>query len=198
MIGVIKQCIPGRVKRSVKRFARNVIDSARYYSVSGRFFCGGTPPAFGQKAVNIIFVCKGNICRSAFAEARLRQLLGAVETIRIDSCGIDVDQGNFPPPDSVSVAEEFSCSLAGRRSKGLAACGIAEADLIFPMEYGQYKQLIHRYPEKKEQIILLRSVAPFPQCLFCNIPDPYGLGAAEFRRVYSLIDQTMRRIGQWW
>ena len=197
MISVIKQCTPGRVKRSLKRLAHNVIDSVRYYAISGRFFCSGAPPAFGKNVANIIFVCKGNICRSAFAETRLRQLLGTAGTIHIDSCGIDVDQGNFPPPDSVSVAEEFFCSLAGRRSKGLKSCNIADADLIFPMEFGQYKRLVHRYPEKKDHIILLRSVASFPQCLFCNTPDPYGLGVTEFRKVYGLIDQILRRICQW-
>lgn len=197
MIRVIKQCIPGQVKRSLKRLVHNVIDSVCYYTISGRFFCSGAPPAFGKKVANIIFVCKGNICRSAFAETRLRQLIGAVGTIHIDSCGIDVDQGDLPPPDSVSVAEDFFCSLAGRRSKGLASCNIVDADLIFPMEYWQYKRLVHRYPEKKENIILLRSVASFPQCLFCNIPDPYGLGVSEFRRVYGLIDQALRRIRQW-
>ena len=197
MISVIKQCLPGWVKCAMKRFAQNVIDSVHYYLVSGRFLCGGMPPAFGKKTARIVFVCKGNICRSAFAEARLRQLFGAAGSIHIDSGGIAVDQGDVPPLDSGLVAEHFSCSLAGRRSKGLAACNIADADLIFPMEYGQYRRLVHRYPEKKESIILLRSLAPFPYCLFCNISDPYGLGVAEFRRVYGLIDQTLRRIGQW-
>lgn len=197
MTGIIKRGIPRRVKRFVKRFACNVLDSAHYYAVSGRFFCGWAPPVFGKKMARIVFVCKGNICRSAFAEARLRKLLGVAETLHIDSCGIDVDQGDFPPPDSVSVAKQFSCSLAGRRSKGLAACNIADADFIFPMEYGQYRQLVQRYPDKKERIILLRSIAPFPYCLFCNIPDPYGLGVAEFRRVYELIDKTLRRIKKW-
>ena len=197
MISFIKQYIPSSIKRNIKLLARNLIDSTCYYFVDGRFFCGEKPSSLGKKVERIVFICKGNICRSAFAEALLRKLLGTDGAVHIDSCGIDVVHGDFPPPDSILVAAEFSCSIAGRRAKRLAACNIADADLIFPVEYEQYKRLVHLYPEKKEHIFLLRSFAPFPHCLFCNIIDPYGLGVAEFRKVYGLIDQTLRRIGQW-
>jgi protein-tyrosine phosphatase len=112
--------------------------------------------------------------------------------MQIDSCGLNVDQGNFPPPDSVTVASEFSCALADRRAKGLHECDMVGADLILAMEYWQYQRLVQLYPEKKENIILLRSLTPFPYCLFCNIADPYGWGENEFRRVYRLVDRALR------
>ncbi|MFW8600784.1 hypothetical protein ACOHYD_04815 [Desulfobacterota bacterium M19] len=159
---------------------------------------GSSPLGKGnQKAATVIFVCKGNVCRSAFAEQRLKYLLGS-NNIHIDSCGVNVDQGNSPPGDSVSIAAEFSCSIFGRQAKGLTECDIENADFIFPMEYWQYNRLIQIYPHKKENIFLLRSLVPFPGRLFCNINDPYGWGKKEFRRTYLLIDKALRQIMSWY
>jgi protein-tyrosine phosphatase len=195
MIRKIKELIPNILKRNFKGFSRNIIDSLEYYTGSGISFFRSSP-MLNMKISKIIFVCKGNVCRSAFAEHRLKFLLDQ-NKVHIDSCGIDADQGQFPPQDSVSVAAEFSCSVAERRAKKLDECDIEGADLILPMEYWQYKRLLQLYPGKKENIVLLRSFAPFPSCFFCNIADPYGWGEKEFRRVYRLVDQALGRLIRW-
>ena len=192
MIAIVKQYIPNSLKRSLKRIARNFVDSICYYGVERRGFYKVSLQA--GKTARVVFVCKGNVCRSAFAESRLRCLLEPSHLI-IDSCGTDVTVGVLPPADSISVAAEFSCLLAGHRSKDFDACDIENADFIFPMEYGQYNRLVQCYPEKKNSIFLLRSFAPFPYCLFCNISDPYGLGENEFRQVYGLINKILKRLG---
>jgi protein-tyrosine phosphatase len=192
MIRKIKELIPNILKRNCKGFIRNIIDSLEYYTGSGNSFFRGTP-LLKKRISKIIFVCKGNVCRSAFAEHRLKYFLNGKE-LHIDSCGVDVDQGHCPPRDSVTIAAEFSCSLADRQAKGLAECDIEGADLILPMEYWQYKKLLQLYPGKKENIILLRSLAPFPYCLFCNIADPYGWGEKEFRHSYQIVDRALKQI----
>lgn len=195
MFSSIKAHIPNLLKRNCKGFIYNIVNSLQYYAGSGRFLFRGSP--LGNKKVSkIIFVCKGNVCRSAFAEDRLKYLLDS-DKVHIDSCGVDVDQGSFPPHDSVTIAAEFSCALAVRRAKRLAECDMEGADLILAMEYWQYKRLVQLYPGKKENILLLRSVAPFPYCLFCNIADPFGWGEKEFRKVYRLVDQALGQIVRW-
>ncbi len=195
IITSIKAFLPSLLKRNCKEFIRNISDSLQYYAGSGRCFFRSLPLK-NKKVSSIVFVCKGNVCRSAFAEHRLKDLLNQ-DAVNIDSCGMDVDQGNLPPRDSVTVAAEFSCSLAGRRAKGLAECDIEGTDLILAMEYWQYKRLVQIYPGKKENILLLRSIAPFPYCFFCNIADPYGWGEKEFRRSYRLVDRALGQIIRW-
>ena len=195
MIDKIKSYIPNRFKRNTKFFLRNIVESFKYYTMDlGAFSC--RLPSNKKKLSCIIFVCKGNVCRSAFAEQRFKKLVGDSD-ILIDSCGVDVDQGDFSPGDAVTVAAEFSCLLAGRRAKGVAEYDMQGADLILPMEYWQYKRLVQLYPEKKENILLLRSIAPFPYFLFCNISDPYGWGTEEFRRSYRLIDRALHKLLLW-
>ena len=195
MFSSIKALVPNIVKRTCKIFVRNIANSLQYYTGSGRCLLRGAPLR-NKKIAKVIFVCKGNVCRSAFAEQRLKYLLGQ-NKVHVDSCGVDVDQGSYPPRDSVAVAAEFSCALADRRAKGLAECDMEGADLILAMEYWQYKRLVQLYPGKKANIMLLRSVASFPYCLLCNIADPYGWGEKEFRKVYRLVDRALGQLIPW-
>ena len=187
MFGQIKKYIPNIYKRNASRLIKNCFQSFRYYLLDGRL----SGKALKRPAC-IIFICKGNVCRSPFAEQRLKSLRGQ-NVATVDSCGLDVNQGNFPPPDSVAVAGEFSCQLKNRPAKGLKECDLENADLILAMEYEHYQKLLALYPHKKDAIHLLRSFAPFPDRLFCNIDDPYGWGPDEYRRTFRLIDKSLQR-----
>lgn len=189
MLTVIKKIIPNKLKRNINGVIRNIINTIQYYFLEGKLLADRQVLKQLQ-ITKIIFVCKGNVCRSAFAEQRFRDLL-VDKTVYIDSCGVDVDQGNYPPRDSVKIAAVYGCSLTDRRAKGLNQCDIQGADLIFPVEYWQYKRLVALYPEKRNNIMLLRTVAPFPYSLFCNIADPYSWGADEFRRCYRMVDRCL-------
>ena len=184
----IKKYIPNIWKSRIKAFLRNCFDSIHYYLIDGQIFNTKIKPS-----KHIIFVCKGNVCRSAFAE-KLMNLVVTNTELKIDSCGLDVDQGSHPPVESIKVAKEFSCSLFGHISKGLAECDPENADLILSMEYNQHTRLLSILPHKEKAIKLLRSYAPFPYSIFCNIDDPYGWGKDEFRKAFHLIDKSLQKI----
>lgn len=186
---MIKKYIPNRYKRVVVLLTNNILQSIFYYVKDSHFF----DKRIANRLTTIIFVCKGNVCRSAFAEIRLTNLLQD-DNVKVDSCGLNVDQGNYPPPDSIAVSSEYSCFLSNRKAKALIECDIAGADLILAMEYGQYRQLINLYPQKQSAIKLLRSFAPLPYSLFCNIADPYGWGRDEFRKSFRLIDRALQKL----
>jgi protein-tyrosine phosphatase len=195
MLLTIKKYTPLVAKRAIKHLGQNLGDSLRYYCAPGCGLVSLKPPITG-KISSIIFVCKGNVCRSVFAEHRLRNILGNRMVI-VDSCGVDVDQRGFPPADAIGAAALYSCLFGGRRAKGHQHCDIAGADLICAMEYWQYQRLIGIYPEKRKNILLLRNLAPLPYRFFCNITDPYGQGPLEFRRVFRLIDRSLEQIKRW-
>jgi len=180
----VKQLVPRPLKRSVKRAVHATLDSARYHCSKGK------PDSGRGSSRHIIFVCKGNICRSAFAEYYLRRELSD-ETFLIESCGLDVDQGFVSPPEAIRVATEFELDLVPHRSKGLAACDLQHADLILPMEYRQYQRLTALLPGMQSRIILMRDFAPWPDRLFCNIDDPYGSDDQEFRRCFKRLQRSL-------
>lgn len=190
----IRRFLPNPLKRRIKNLLRNISDSIHYYLISEKLINCSCHRS--KKPSYIVFVCKGNVCRSAFAEQRLKRLL-PLSNVKIDSCGLDVDQGSFPPEESVAVASEFSCNLAKRQAKSLNDCSIDKADLILLMEYWQYRRLVNLYPHKRSEMILLRTLSPFPYSLLCNIDDPYGWGIKEFRQSFRLIDKSLKRLANW-
>lgn len=179
---MLKQMVPQPLKRLLKRVSQNVCDSARYRFSRKNFDSGNRR--------HVIFVCKGNICRSAFAEYYLRREV-SVGTYRIESCGLDVDQGVFSPPEAVCVAKEFELDLGLHRSKGLVSCDVHNADLILPMEFRQYQRLKAMFPGEQTKIRLLRDFAPWPDRLLCNIEDPYGSNEKEFRRCFKRLQRAL-------
>ncbi len=186
MFSWLKANLDRKFKRNVRRGFQTLFDSAAYRLVRDTFAAKG--------ARHIVFVCKGNICRSAFAEYYLRGLVRS-ESLRIESCGIDVDQGGISPEEAVLAGREFGVDLAAHCSKRPEACDLESAELIVPMEYGQYRRLIDLYPGYKNKIHLLRDFAPWPDRLFCNIYDPFGLGEVEFRRCFGRMRVPLEGIG---
>ena len=182
MLAKLKEVLPRPLKREVKRVFQTACEAPAYHFTRK----GHVDWNFHH----IVFVCKGNICRSAFAEYYLRSITpdGA---LRIESCGLDVDQGNFSPPDAVTAAAEFGVDLGGHHSKGMTGCDFQGAGLIVAMEFGQYLRLVGLYPQYSKKIRLLRDFSSKVDRILCNIYDPYGLGEAEFRRCFRGMQRAL-------
>ena len=139
---------------------------------------------------HVIFVCKGNICRSAFAEHYLKKNIHAGDC-RIESCGLDCDQGTSSPKEAIRAAGEFGVNLSHHRAKGLASCSFEDADLILPMEFNHYQRLQKLFPAQSSKIRLLREFAPLPEGFLCNIHDPYGLEEKEYRHCFRMLQKAV-------
>lgn len=182
MYSTLKNILPAPLKRKTKLSVQTFWQSLTYFFLRGHVKT--------SHARHIVFVCKGNVCRSSFAEYYLKSLQ-LDDNLTIESCGLDVDQGVASPPDASSVAEEFGVDLTANKSKDLPACGPEKADLIIAMEFDQFKRLVQKFPHKKNQIALLRSFAPWPECLISNIHDPYGCGREEFRICFKAMQRAI-------
>lgn len=84
----------------------------------------------------VLFVCTGNICRSALAEQLLRARLDAAGTtvdgrpIRVSSAGTGVVSGLKMPAEVVEQSRRFGADPTGHLPKALTRDAVAEADLI--------------------------------------------------------------------
>lgn len=177
------------LKRRIRDIGINMVQSLCYYFFEKKLL----QKDHAGLAKHIVFVCKGNICRSVFAEMRAKTL-GRWKFGTVESCGLNVDQGTLPPPEAISAARQYSCNLEGRPARSINTCNIEKADLILAMEYCQYRRLVFLLPHRIDRIKLLRTFAPMPYRLLCNITDPYGWGAEEFARSYRLIDKSIRNL----
>ena len=172
-------------KRVCKLFIRNIRDSISYF-----FFRSGKVKWPVHK---VVFVCKGNICRSVFADYLMRAETKG-KLLSVESCGLVVDNRMPAPEEAIITAKKFGLDLEKHLSRGWELCKFDDADLILAMEFWQYRKLVELLPDKRGNIALLRQFAPFPENLLCNINDPFGQSEVTFEKCFLQIKRSIDNI----
>ncbi len=145
---------------------------------------------------SILFLCHGNIHRSALAEARLRQLLPQGAKIEIASAGFHPREGRATTALSQDVANTLGVDLSTHRSVQVTPDMLARFDLILVMEVKHLVALRCMSPGILERTCLLSAFDPEPHGL--DIDDPYGKDRevfdAIYRRILACVDHLARRL----
>jgi protein-tyrosine-phosphatase len=146
--------------------------------------------ALARQTPRLLFMCKGNICRSPFAEAYIRKLLGAgAKKLELISGGTSPHAGRPCPEAAVRTAGEFGLSLDRHRSRQLSRRLVTRAGAIFCMDLENYDALLASFPEARGRCFLLRTfdrTAPGT-----TIPDPWGESLEVFRLCYRAIADSI-------
>jgi protein-tyrosine-phosphatase len=141
-------------------------------------------------AGSILFVCKGNICRSPFAAAYAAPQLPHV---RVVSAGYLGPVGRFSPAAARTAARAFGVDLVAHRSVLLDARAMDDASVIFCFDEENLARVGAEYPQHRPKVHLLSSILPSGPL---EIDDPYGLGAdvfdATYRRIAAAVDALVR------
>jgi protein-tyrosine phosphatase len=141
---------------------------------------------------SVLVLCLGNICRSPYAAAQLRAVLGAQWTGRVDSAGF-IGPGRPSPWEAVNVATEHGIDLRDHRSRTVVAEDITQFDLIVVMEAGQHQRLNETFSARAPRVLVLGDLDPEPIAQR-TIIDPFGRGLGEFHSSYARIDRCTARL----
>lgn len=177
-----------RVRGGLKRTVKNV-----YWRAYGHFL---THPPVPPSPRALLFVCKGNICRSPFAEAAARGRIPENVRIHCRSAGIVVEQPEGCPRETLIAAERFGIDLSGHRSRRIDQGLVAESDMIFAMEAWQFTRLRKLFPQHLGKIFLLPLFEGNPpkrseSFSILNIRDPYGRAIGDFIECFERIDACL-------
>jgi len=132
----------------------------------------------------LVFVCSGNVCRSAYADALASQI-----GLQSASCGLEATGGTPADPVAVKVASRRGLDLTRHRSRALCDIRFEPTDLVVAHEPAQVAQL-RRKPgptDVQAQLTLMGlwgGVGPY-------VGDPYGLSGAYFETCFSIIDRAV-------
>lgn len=129
----------------------------------------------------VLFVCTGNICRSAFAEAAVESMFGS-DTFTFASAGMYAIAGNHATSHMQTVASEHGFDLSSHRATPLDACD--EPDVVFGMEQLHLVAARAQFPHMNASDIRLLDHP-------INVPDPYGENLTEYR---STADQIVEAL----
>lgn len=132
-------------------------------------------------SITIVFICKGNICRSPFAEHYLKRI---EPSLQVYSCGYHPEAGRNAPSNAVIAGKNTGINLDCHCSSIVNRELLDNADVIFVFDHENMKKLISQYPRYKSKIWYLSEISPDGMLY---IPDPNGKDLSFFSDIYSQI-----------
>jgi protein-tyrosine-phosphatase/predicted ATP-grasp superfamily ATP-dependent carboligase len=146
---------------------------------------------------SILFVCHGNIIRSALAEALLRRELADRDALEIASAGIHAVAGRAADERACQVAHELGVSLQGHRAQPLTAELVDRSQLIFVMDHRNEAGLVSRFPSASGRLFLLGLDAVAKgHAREGEIADPYTGDIEAVRQAARLIQARVRGLAR--
>jgi protein-tyrosine phosphatase len=164
-----------------------------YWQARGRAIANPPLPATVD---SVLFVCKGNICRSPFAAGLARRLAlhAGLSTLRCESAGLSASQAARSPQDACATAAGYGVTLGLDSPLQITDAMIASFDIIVVMEAWQALELAERYPARRDRVFLLPLLErplPFGYARY-HIADPFGHGPDAFSSSFARIDKALR------
>ena len=141
--------------------------------------------------MNLLFVCTGNICRSAMAHVAFAQMLRESKSnaFAVKSAGIMATTGTLITREAVAVLREKGFTDIEHKSIFLTQELIEWADAVLVMTPEQALELRGRYPDFADRIRLLREFSGTQRPY--TIKDPWGARMAAYRDSFSLIKEAL-------
>lgn len=152
-------------------------------------------PPLPARVSSLLFVCKGNICRSPFAAVQAdRVARESGRALTHASAGIRPSQAGACPDDAVAAAATYGHDLRTWRPVLLDDALMASHDVVVVMETGQFRELRRRWPQHRGKIVLLSLFGPPAADAWArlNIADPFGKPRPAFEACYERIDLALR------
>jgi protein-tyrosine-phosphatase len=141
----------------------------------------------------VLFVCYGNIMRSACAAAYVRTTSPALAS-RVFSAGTNARTGKAAEPTAVVAAASFGVDLRDHRATHLRDAGIRDDDLLVCMDWMNLVRTARAAGVRAERVFLIGDVLDSERI----ITDPYGQGEAvtanTFSRLLVACDRWIARL----
>jgi protein-tyrosine-phosphatase len=142
--------------------------------------------------MNLLFVCSGNTCRSALAEALARQIAArrGIEDLNVSSAGTNAWDTAPATDEALLVGMERGLDLTGHRARKLTSTIVSEADRIVVMTPGHLEPVKQMGGRGKAHVIDEYASGATDQ----GISDPYGGDLETYRHTADTLEEELEKL----
>lgn len=136
-----------------------------------------------ERIERVVFVCLGNICRSAYGHQIAHEL-----GLRVASLGLSTSTGAPSPDEAVAAAGRQGVDMAAHRARDWSDFEVQPGDLFLVMEVRQAHELRRRLGARDDVRVALLG-------MWCDRPtphlhDPFTLSADYFDTCFARVRQA--------
>ena len=144
--------------------------------------------------MKIMFICTGNICRSAMAHRMLeKKAKEENKNIEVYSCGVFAENGDVPTYEAIQTMKEYEVDLSKHRATNIRNSNIRDMDVILCATSSHKNNVIAMYPELKEKVYTMKEYVGYPKGDI-DIKDPWGYGIEVYRKCAKEIEDCINKI----
>ena len=137
--------------------------------------------------MKIMFVCTGNTCRSAMAEAIFKKMVDS--SVEVYSSGTISVSGKSPSKNTVEVCKSHGIDVSNHKSTYFRDSCIAEMDLVLTFERTHRHRIEIHYPDLN--VCTIRQfIGEYPP----DIPDPFGGDYNVYENCYLEICRALEKV----
>lgn len=144
--------------------------------------------------MKIMFICTGNICRSAMAHRLLEKKLEEIgnKDVEVYSCGVFAEDGDKADYYAIEVMKEYEVEMKSHQATNIRRAPMKEMDLILCATVSHKYSVEQLYPSLKEKIYTMKEYIGETKEL--DIADPWGYDITTFRFCAATIDRCLEKI----
>jgi protein-tyrosine phosphatase len=139
-----------------------------------------------QDIHRFLFVCKGNICRSPYCEARAQSL-----GLPASSFGLEAGTQGSTPKIITDMAARRGLDLSGHRPRRFHPADLQDGDLVVVMEPAQARKIEVYVRNRDVQVTLLGLWHPTPRPY---LQDPFGMRLEYLENCMNFMDVATEQL----
>ena len=145
--------------------------------------------------MKLMFICTGNICRSAMAHRMLEKRVKDLnrDDIEVYSCGVFAYNGDEPTSQGIEVMKKYQVDLKSHRATNIHNSNIEEMDIILCATTSHKNNVINMYPDLGEKIFTMKEYVGYNK-EDLDIADPWGLSAKVYENCAKEIEDCVEKI----
>lgn len=148
---------------------------------------------------NIMFVCTGNICRSAMAEKYFNYKVKKekLETeYKAVSSGTSAINGQSSTENAIDVMKKYDVDLSKHEAIHIKNINLNESDYIFTMTKAHKDIIISIYPELKDKTYILKEYLGMLE--YVDVDDPWGWDYSVYencaKEIVNCVDRLIAKL----